>query len=160
MPGLDLGTSLEATRAYVGHSFVRGHPVSTPPRNDGPRVRVFLDVLIKDVHRTGNEKGHMRRKSLHRLWTLILMLALCGASLAPSVRIAHASEIPTSDPLPSGGKPNAGDPDDPDSKSAPKPGASHGVVGQTVPQMQSGWGMWMLRFRMAFAAVSRFLFRF
>ena len=106
----------------------------------------------------------MRRKAPNRLWTLILMLLLCGAGLAPTARVVRADTAP-SDPLPGGpgGDPGAGDPDNPDTKSLPSPGGSHrGAMGQTVrvttPQ-QSGWGIWLLRLRMAFAAAYRVLFR-
>jgi len=104
----------------------------------------------------------MRRKSLHRLWTLILMLVLCsGASLAPGARIARAGAIPSADPSPGGPvNPGAGDPDDPQTGKSAKPGSSRGALGNPAPLMQSGWSMWMLRFRMAFAATYRFLFRF
>jgi hypothetical protein len=104
----------------------------------------------------------MRRKSLHRLWTFILMLVLCGGSLVPTARVARAtSEIPDpTNPTGSGGYPTAGDPDDPNNGKSPKSGGSHIAVGNPAPQMQSGWSMWMLRFRMAFAATYRFLFRF
>jgi hypothetical protein len=107
----------------------------------------------------------MRRKVHDRLWTLILMLLLCGASLTPAARVARADTTPA-DPLPGAppGDPQAGDPDSPvGGKSLPAPGPHRGYSGQsmrvtTVPQ-QSGWGIWMLRLRMAFAAVYRGLFR-
>lgn len=113
----------------------------------------------------GKQKGNMRRKALHRLWTLILMSLLCGAALTPSTRVARAYTAPT-DPVPDappGTGPTSGDPDGPDQKQMPKPGAGRGVGGRsggvTAPQ-QSGWDMWMLRLRMAFGFVYRFLFRF
>lgn len=108
----------------------------------------------------------MRRKAQNRLWTLILMLLLCGAGMAPTARIVRADTAPT-DPLPGSppSDPGAGDPDDPNTKSLPSSGGSHrGAMGQTVrvttvPQ-QGGWGIWLLRLRMAFAAVYRTWFRF
>lgn len=106
----------------------------------------------------------MRHKAQNRLWTLILMLLLCGAGLAPAARVARADTAP-SDPVPgTPSDPGAGDPDSPDTKSLPSPGGSHrGSMGQTVrvttvPQ-QGGWGIWLLRLRMAFAAAYRVLFR-
>jgi len=96
----------------------------------------------------GKQKGNMQRKAHNRLWTLILMLLLCGASLTPAVRVARAETVPSNDPVP-GSPPGDG-------------GAHHGYSGQsmrvtTVPQQ--GWGIWMLRLRMAFAATYRALFR-
>jgi len=112
----------------------------------------------------GKQKGNMQRKAHNRLWTLILMLLLCGASLTPAVRVARAETVPSNDPVPGSppGDPNAGDPDTPVGKSLPSGGAHHGYSGQsmrvtTVPQQ--GWGIWMLRLRMAFAATYRALFR-
>jgi len=113
----------------------------------------------------GKQKGNMRRKAQHKLWTLILLMLLCLSGLAPGARIARAGTLP-SDPVPTGppSGPQAGDPDDPDSnKSLPKPGTSRGVAGPSsgigMPR-QSTMSMWMLQFRMAFASVYRFLFRF
>ena len=107
----------------------------------------------------------MRRKAHHKLWTLILMLLLCGSGLASGARFSRAGTLP-SDPVPSGppGGPQAGDPDDPDgNKSFPKPGSSRGVAGPSggisAPR-QNAMSMWMMRFRMAFASVYRYLFRF
>ena len=114
----------------------------------------------------GKQKGNMRRREHNRLWTLILMLLLCGASLAPAARVARADTTPT-DPVPGSppGDPGAGDPDSPDGsgRSLPAPGAHRGFSGQsirvtTAPQ-QGGWGVWLLRLRMAFASVYRVLFR-
>jgi hypothetical protein len=107
----------------------------------------------------------MRRKAQNRLWTLILMLLLSGASLAPAVRVARADVSPT-DPTPGAppGDPQAGDPDSPDTgRSLPAPGAHRGNAGQairvTAAPWQSGWGIWLLRLRMAFASVYHFVFR-
>lgn len=107
----------------------------------------------------------MQRKAHNRLWTLILMLLLSGASLAPAARVARADTTPT-DPLPGAppGDPGAGDPDSPDTgRSLPTPVAHRGSTGMTgrvtaTPQ-RGTWGIWLLRLRMAFASVSRFLFR-
>jgi hypothetical protein len=107
----------------------------------------------------------MRRQAHNRLWTLILMLLLCGASLAPTARVARADTAPT-DPQPGSppGDPQAGDPDAPtNGRSLPAPGGHRGTMGQstrvTVPQ-QGSFGLWLLRLRMAFATVYRTLFRF
>ena len=107
----------------------------------------------------------MRRKAHQRLWTLILMLLLSGASLAPTARIARADTAPT-DPVPGQPTdPGAGDPDSPDTgRSLPSPGPHRGNTGQTLrvtsaPQ-QGTFGIWLLRLRMAFATVYRYLFRF
>jgi hypothetical protein len=106
----------------------------------------------------------MRRKAHHKLWTFILMLLLCGASLAPAARVARADTAPT-DPLPGAppGDPQAGDPDAPgNNRGMPKPGSTRGAGGQTIgvtaPQA-APLSIW-LRLRMAFVAVYRFLFRF
>ena len=107
----------------------------------------------------------MQRKAHNRLWTLILMLLLCGASLGPAAYVARADISPV-DPVPGSppGDPQAGDPDSPDTgKSLPAPGGHRGNTGQTLrvttaPQ-QGGWGIWLLRLRMAFASMYRFLFR-
>jgi len=106
----------------------------------------------------------MRRKAHHKLWTFILMLLLCGASLAPAARVARADTAPT-DPLPGAppGDPQAGDPDAPgNNRGMPKPGSTRGASGQTIgvtaPQA-APLSIW-LRLRMAFVAVYRFLFRF
>ena len=114
----------------------------------------------------GKQKGIMRRKAHNRLWTYILMLLLCGASLAPGARIARADNAPT-DPIPGapGGDTSAGDPDVPaNGKSNPAPGGTRGATGQTihvaVNPHQSALGMWLLRLRMAFVSVYRTLFRF
>jgi hypothetical protein len=106
----------------------------------------------------------MRRKAHNRLWTLILMMLLCGASLAPATRVARADAVPA-DPAP-GAPPNpgAGDPDSPDSgKQMPRPGSGRGSTGQTIrvtTAPQSPMGIWMLRLRIAFASVYRTLIRF
>ena len=107
----------------------------------------------------------MRRKAHNKLWTYILMLLLCGASLAPGARIARADSAP-SDPAPGtpGGDTSAGDPDVPQNGKSPAPGGRGGATGQTihvaVNPHQSALGLWMLRLRMAFASVYRTLFRF
>ena len=107
----------------------------------------------------------MRRKAHKRLWTLILMMLLCGAGLAPATRVARADTVPT-EPVPgSPPDPGAGDPDAPDhGKSLPSPGSHRGNTGQTIrvttAPPQGPMSIWMLRFRMAFASVYRFLFRF
>ena len=113
----------------------------------------------------GKQKGNMQRKAHNKLWTLILMLLLCGASLAPAARVARAETAPASDPVPGTppGDPNAGDPDTPVGKSQPNTSGHRGYTGQpmrvtTAPQ-QGGWGIWLLRLRMAFAATYRALFR-
>ena len=114
----------------------------------------------------GKQKGNMRRKAHNKLWTYILMLLLCGASLAPGARIARADSAPT-DPIPGAprGDTSAGDPDLPQNgKTSPAPGGTRGATGQTIHVAlnphQSTFGMWMLRLRMAFASVYRTLFRF
>ena len=106
----------------------------------------------------------MQRKAQNRLWTLILMLLLCGAGLAPAARVARADSVPN-DPVPGAppGDPQAGDPDSPDGRSTKAPGSHRGVTSQpirvtAVPQ-QNGWGIWLLRLRMAFAYIYRSLFR-
>jgi hypothetical protein len=107
----------------------------------------------------------MRRKAHNRLWTLILSMLLCGASLAPGARIARADTAPT-DPVPGApsGDPQAGDPDSPDTnRSLPAPGGHRGSTGQTLRSTavpQGTFGIWLLRLRMAFASATRFLFRF
>ena|SRR5262245_61857609 len=107
----------------------------------------------------------MRRKAHNRLWTLILMMLLCGTSLAPGARIARADTAP-SDPAPGvPPDPQAGDPDSPsDGRSLPGPGGSkRGAYGQTIrvtTAPQSPMGIWLLRLRMAFVSVYRTLFRF
>ena len=106
----------------------------------------------------------MRRKAHNRLWTLILMMLLCGASLAPGARIARADNAPV-DPVPGGSPgPGAGDPDSPDSgRSLPGPGSHRGSTGQTIrvtTAPQSPLSIWLLRLRVSFASVYRFLFRF
>ena len=111
----------------------------------------------------GMKKGHMQRKAQNRLWTLILMLLLCGAGMS-ATRVARAGVAP-SDPVPGGppGDPQAGDPDAPGGgKSMPKPGVGRGVAAPTSYRdaRQSNFGMWMLRLRMAFASFYRTLFRF
>jgi len=107
----------------------------------------------------------MRHKAHNKLLTLILTMLLCGAGLAPGARIARADTTPT-DPVPGAppGDPQAGDPDSPDgARSTPAPGGHRGSTGQTIrvtaPQ-QGVWSIWLLRLRMAFASVYRFLFRF
>lgn len=112
----------------------------------------------------GRQKGLMRHKAHNRLWTLILMMLLCGTSLAPGARIARADLAPT-DPAPGAPPdPQAGDPDDPNTRTLPGPGGSHrGAYGQTIRVTtvpQSPMGIWMLRLRMAFVSVYRTLFRF
>ena len=114
----------------------------------------------------GKQKGNMRRKAHNRLWTLILSLLLCGASLAPPIaRVACADSSPT-DPVPGtpGPSPGAGDPDSPSSggKSLPTPIGHRGFTGQTarVAAPQGTFGIWLLRLRMAFASVYHFMFRF
>jgi len=81
----------------------------------------------------------------------------------PAARQAWASTAPTDVPPPGTPPiPGAGDPDSPDGKSLPKPGAAHGVVqvGRSTPvPSQNSLGFWM-RIRMAFAFAYRFLFRF
>ena len=106
----------------------------------------------------------MQRKAHNKLWTLILMLLLCGASLGSAARVARADISPV-DPVPGSppGDPQAGDPDHPDTKSMPSPVSHRGSTGQfgrvtTAPQ-QGGWGIWLLRLRMAFASTYRYLFR-
>ena len=106
----------------------------------------------------------MRRKAQNRLWTLILMLLLCGAGLAPAARVARADAAPT-DPVPGAppSGPSAGDPDSPDSgRSLPAPGSHRGTTGQStrvsMPQ-PSGWSIWLLRLRVIFASLYRTLFR-
>ena len=107
----------------------------------------------------------MQRKAQNRLWTFILMLLLCGAGLAPTARVARA-DTAAADPVPGAppGDPNAGDPDSPDTgKTQPSSVSHRGPSGQTnrvtlAPQ-QSGWAIWMLRLRMAFASFYRGLFR-
>lgn len=106
----------------------------------------------------------MQRKAQNRLWTLILMLLLCGAGLGPAASVARA-DWSSSDPVP-GPPPNpgAGDPDNPDAgKTQPSPGSHHGATGQairvTTSPQQGGWGIWMLRLRMAFASIYRTWFR-
>jgi hypothetical protein len=106
----------------------------------------------------------MRRKAHNRLWTLILMMLLCGASFAPTTRVARADSTPA-DPVPGipGGDPGAGDPDAPDNgRNLPRPGSTRGATGQTirVTSPQSPMSMWMMSLRVAFASVYRFLFRF
>src|SRR5262245_22189746 len=109
----------------------------------------------------------MQRKAHNRLWTLILSLVLCAASLGPATRNARADGIPF-DPAPgappNGGDPHAGDPDYPDGTGKnPKPGPSRGIAGQSIrvnTAPRPSMGLWMLRLRMAFASVYRFLFRF
>jgi hypothetical protein len=105
----------------------------------------------------------MRRKAHNRLWTLILMMLLCGSSLAPGARIARADTAPT-DPAPgTPPDPHGGDPDDPNTKSLPGPGSHRGSFGQTIrvtTAPQSPLSIWMLRLRMAFASVYHVLFRF
>jgi hypothetical protein len=106
----------------------------------------------------------MRRKAHNKLWTLILSLLLCGASLAPpSARVAYADASPT-DPVPgTGGGQGAGDPDSPDTgKSLPTPIGHRGFTGQSarITAPQGTFGIWLLRLRMAFASVTHFLFRF
>ena len=106
----------------------------------------------------------MRRKAHHKLWTFILMLLLCGASLAPVARVARADATPT-DPLPGSppGDPQAGDPDVPgNGRGMPKPGSTRGAGGQTIGVMapqRAPLSIW-LRLRMAFAVMYRTLFRF
>ena len=105
----------------------------------------------------------MRRQVHNRLWTLILSMLLCGACLAPAVRIARADSAPT-DPVPGAppGDPQAGDPDFPgNGRGMPKPGSNRGAGGQTaaVTSQRSSISIWWLRLRMAFAAVYRVLFR-
>jgi hypothetical protein len=113
----------------------------------------------------GKQKGNMRRKAHNKLWTLILSLLLCGASLAPpSARVACADTSPT-DPVPGvpGPGPGAGDPDSPDTgKSLPTPVSHRGFTGQSarVAAPQGSLGIWLLRLRMAFASVYHFLYRF
>lgn len=114
----------------------------------------------------GKQKGNMQRKAHNRLWTLILMLLLCGASLGPAARVARADISPV-DPVPGAppGDPQAGDPDSPtDGRSMPSPGGSHrGFSGQSIrvtTAPQGSWGIWLLRLRMSFVSVYRFLFRF
>jgi len=111
----------------------------------------------------GRQKGHMRRKAQNRLWTLILSMLLCGAVLAPAARIARAGDAPT-DPVPGAppGDPQAGDPDAPtNGRGMPKPGSNRGASGQAaaVTQQRPSISIWMLRLRIAFAAVYRILFR-
>ena len=115
----------------------------------------------------GTQKGNMQRKAHNRLWTLILSLLLCAASLGPTTRIARADGIPfdpTPGAPPSGGDPHAGDPDAPDGAGkTPRPGSSRGITGQSIrvnTAPRSSVSLWMLRLRMAFASVYRFLFRF
>jgi len=111
----------------------------------------------------GMQKGNMRRKAQNRLWTLILMLSLCGAGMASATRVARADQSPV-DPIPGAppGDPQAGDPDAPGGgKSLPKPGSGRGASSQpSYRNVSPGmFGMWMLRLRMAFAAVYRVWFR-
>lgn len=111
------------------------------------------------------KKGNMQRKAQNRLWTLILMLLLCGAGLAPATRVARADVSPT-DPIPGAppGDPQAGDPDAPgNNKGLPNPNAHRGAASPairvtTAPQ-QGTFGIWLLRLRMGFAAFYRILFR-
>jgi hypothetical protein len=106
----------------------------------------------------------MRRKAQNRLWTLILMLLLCGAGLAPAARVARAGTAP-SDPVPGAppSNPGAGDPDSPDTgRSLPAPGSHGGTAGQSTrlsTSQPSGWSIWMLRLRVIFASFYRTLFR-
>ena len=112
----------------------------------------------------GKQKGHMQRKAQNRLWTLILMLLLCGASLGPAASVARA-DWSSSDPVPSPTpNPGAGDPDTPDTgKTSPSPGSHRGATGQairvTASPQRGGWGIWLLRLRMAFASIYRTWFR-
>ena len=104
----------------------------------------------------------MQRKAQNRLWTLILMLLLCGAGLGPAASVARA-DWSSSDPVP-GPPPNpgAGDPDNPDTgKTLPSPGSHHGATAMrvTTSPQQGGWGIWLLRLRMAFASIYRTWFR-
>lgn len=107
----------------------------------------------------------MQRKAQNRLWTLILMLLLCGAGLAPAARVARADAV-ASDPVPGAppGDPQAGDPDSPNGRSGkPAPDSHRGATSQPVraigaPQ-PSGRNIWLLRLRMAFAYLYRSLFR-
>jgi hypothetical protein len=106
----------------------------------------------------------MRHKAHNKLLTLILTMLLCGASLAPAARIARADTAPV-DPIPGAppSDPGAGDPDSPDTgKTMPAPGGHRGSTGQTVhvTAPQQGMSIWLLRLRMAFSSVYRFLFRF
>lgn len=104
----------------------------------------------------------MQRKAHNRLWTLILMLSLCATVMGPAARIARADSTPI-DPVPGAPPdPQAGDPDSPsDGRQLQKQGNNRGNTGHAVvasPTL-STYGMWMLKFRMAFAAAFR-LFRF
>jgi hypothetical protein len=104
----------------------------------------------------------MRRKAHNKLWTLILMLLLCGASLAPAARVARADLTPTDNPMPGAppGGPNAGDPDNPDNgRSIPAPTPHASGQASRLTAQQGTFGIWLLRLRMAFAAMYRILFR-
>ena len=77
-----------------------------------------------------------------------------GACAAPAALAADGRGDP--------GDPQAGDPDAPGGgKSLPKPGSGRGASSQpSYRNVSPGmFGMWMLRLRMAFAAVYRVWFR-
>ena len=109
----------------------------------------------------------MRREAHKRLFALILMLTLCGSGTMTAARVVQAGSLP-GEPVPGAppSDPQAGDPDSPGGKT-PKPGPGSGNIGaahrdvwsQRLSPSQGSFGMWVLRFRTAFAFVVRILFR-
>ena len=109
----------------------------------------------------------MRREAHKRLFALILMLTLCGSGTMTATRVVQAGTLP-GEPVPGTppSDPQAGDPDSPGGKT-PKPGPGSGTIGaahrdvwsQRLSPRQGSFGLWMLRFRTAFASVIRILFR-